>query len=88
MSEAAREELALQCWGIEEYHRGIKQCCGIERCQVRSGRGQRAHLGFALRAFLRLEAHRLDTGVSWYEAKIDIIRDYLAQPRYRLSPTA
>ncbi len=92
MSEAAREGLALQCWGIEGYHRSIKQCCGIERCQVRSGRGQRAHFGFALRAFLRLEAHRLDTGVSWYEAKIAIIRDairgYLAQPRYRLTPTA
>jgi putative transposase len=92
MSEAVREELALQGWGIEEYHRGLKQCCGIERCQVRSGRRQRAHFGFALRAFLRLEAHRLQTGVSWYEAKIAIIRDairsYLAQPRYRLSTTA
>ena len=24
-------------WRIEEYHRGIKQCCGVERAQVRGG---------------------------------------------------
>ena len=24
-------------WGIESYHRGLKQCCGVERAQMRSG---------------------------------------------------
>src|SRR5215208_3423315 len=67
MSEEAREELERQGWGIETYHRGLKQCCGIERAQARSGRAQRNHLGLALRAFLRLEANRLRNGVSWYE---------------------
>jgi len=46
----------------------------------------------ALRAFLRLEAYRLRTGVSWYEAKAAILREairrYLAHPRYVLQPTA
>ncbi len=92
MSEPTREELASQGWGIEEYHRGPKQCCGIERCQLRSAEGQGAHFGFSLRAFLRLEANRIRTGVSWYEAKTAIIRDairsYLAHPFYQLPPTA
>jgi len=47
---------------------------------------------FALRAFLRLEVYRLQTGVSWYEAKAAILREairrYLAHPRYALQPTA
>ena len=81
-----------RCWGIKEYHKGIKQCCGVERCQLRSAEGQRAHFAFSLRAFLRLEADRLRTGISWYEAKLTIIRDairqYLAHPLYQLEPTA
>ncbi|MCA1731625.1 MAG: transposase [Actinobacteria bacterium] len=92
MSETDREELEGAGWGIEAYHRALKQCCGIERAQVRRGRAQRNHLGLALRAFLRLEINRLERGVSWYEAKLSIIRDairrYLAEPLYLLSPTA
>jgi hypothetical protein len=30
-------------WSIESYHRGIKQCCGIEKAQVRSASGQVCH---------------------------------------------
>lgn len=48
---------------------------GIERAQVRGGRAQRNHLGLALRAFLRLEANRLENGVSWYEAELSIVRE-------------
>ena len=43
-------------WMIEKYHRGIKQFCGIERCQARSERAQRNHIE---RAFLRLEYQRV-----------------------------
>ena len=83
---------ALHMWRIEEYHRGLKQFCGIERAQHRSATAQRNHIGLALRAFLRLEVHRLQTGVSWFEAKTAIIRDavraYLAQPLYTQTSTA
>ena len=34
MTEAERREWARQAFGIEVYHRGIKQCCGIEKCQA------------------------------------------------------
>jgi Transposase DDE domain len=83
---------ALQMWRIEEYHRGLKQFCGIERAQHRSAKAQRNHIGLALRAFLRLEVHRLRTGVSWFEAKTAIVREavraYLAQPLYTQTSTA
>jgi len=50
------------------------------------------HLLLALRAFLRLEAYRLRTGVSGDEAQAAILREairrYLAHPRYALQPTA
>lgn len=92
MSELQRLQFAEFGWAIEEYHRGLKQCCGAEKSQVRSSRAQRNHIGLAIRAFLRLELHWFATGVSWYEAKLAIVRDairsYLAAPRFLLIPTA
>ncbi|WP_199197212.1 hypothetical protein [Chroococcidiopsis sp. CCALA 051] len=45
-----------------------------------------------IRAFLRLELYWFATGISWYEAKLAIIRDairtYLSAPRYSLHPIA
>ena len=86
ISQAA--EYALDAWQIEVFHRGLKQFTGIEQSQHRKEKPQRNHIGLALRAFLRLEAHRLQTGVSWFDAKMSIIRDairaYLAHPEYTL----
>lgn len=84
MTPPQREQLAGQIWAIETYHRGLKQFCGVERCQARSARAQRNHIGWAIRAFLRLEYHRIRTGRSWFTTKLDIIRPalqrYLAKP--------
>lgn len=92
LGEEQRQVLGKQAWGIETYHRGIKQCCGVEKAQVRKSVAQKNHLLLALRAFLRLEIHRLRRGVSWYEAKAAIVRDairaYLAHPTYLLASTA
>ena len=33
MDELGRLELAERCWAVEEYHRALKQCCNVERCQ-------------------------------------------------------
>lgn len=83
---------ALDAWQVEVYHRGLKQCTGIERAQYRLEVSQRNHIGLAIRAFVRLEMHRRRTGVSWYEAKTSIIRSairaYLAHPTITLSSTA
>jgi putative transposase len=92
MSELTRIKYANYAWTIENYHRGIKQFCNVERAQVRAARAQRNHIGLALRAFLRLEIHCYHKGISWFEAKTSIIREavriYLAKPLYTLNPTA
>jgi hypothetical protein len=79
-------------WQIEEYHRGLKQFCGVERAQHRSGVAQLNHIGLAVRAFLRLESYRMRTGVSWFEAKASIVREairfYLSNPLYAIDSTA
>ncbi len=61
-------------WTIETFHRGIKQCCGIERCYSTLERSQRNHILCAFLAFLKLEWQRLQHGVSWYEQKWAITR--------------
>jgi putative transposase len=92
MNAKKRDELESMGWGIEVYHRDIKQCCGIEKAQVRTERSQRAHVLLSLRAFLRLEVNRLVRAVSWYEAKFSIVRaaisSFLAHPTIGLLATA
>ena len=70
-----RRQYAEVGFAIENYHRELKQNCGVERCQARSERAQRNHIGLALRAFLRLEWHFFTTGVSGFEAKLRLVRD-------------
>jgi hypothetical protein len=92
MTEGKRKELERQGWGIEVYHRVIKQCCGIEEAQILKAVAILKHLLLALRAFLWLEIYRLRTEVSWYEAKLTILREamraYLAHPVHVLNTTA
>jgi hypothetical protein len=92
MRDLERVKWASFSWTIENYHRGIKQFCLIERAQVRSRRAWRNHIGLCLRAFLRLESHCHHNGISWFEAKATIIREavraYIANPLYSLIPTA
>jgi putative transposase len=89
MTDLSRQQFAEYSWAIESYHRGIKQCVEVERCQARSAVAQRNHVGLALRAFLRLECYGFHHGVSWVEAKAAIIRDavrsYLARPWIQLA---
>jgi hypothetical protein len=83
---------ALDAWQIEVYHRGLKQNTGIERGQFRLLVAQKNHIALAIRAFVRLEAYRLKTGISWFEAKQSIIRhairSYLNNPTLILNSTA
>jgi hypothetical protein len=83
---------ALDAWQIEVYHRGLKQFTGVERAQYRLEISQRNHIGLAIRAFIRLEVHRLRSGVSWFEAKTSIlrsaVRQYLSHPTLTLHSTA
>ena len=86
MDELERIRFSDFSWTIEEYHRGLKQFCGIERCQCRKAKAQRNHIVLAIRTFLRFEIFTLKSGNSWFEAKTRIIRDavraYLSDPVY------
>ncbi len=92
LSDLERIKYAGESWQIEQYHRGIKQTCLIERAQVRRPRPVRNHIGLCLRAFLRIESHCYHKGISWFEAKTSIIRAavraYIVNPGYSLIPTA
>jgi hypothetical protein len=86
--ELARRQCAELGCQIENYHRDLKQHCGVEKCQVRAARAQRNQIGLAIRAFLRLEWHFFTTGISAFEAKMRVVRDavrsYLARPTLKL----
>lgn len=90
LSESQVKQKREEAQQIENYHRGIKQECGVERCQARKRVKQKNHIGLAIRAFVRLEWHRYQSGVSRYLAKMQIIRPaitaYLKRPIYLLSP--
>ena len=92
MTEEKRAELARRAWGVETYHRRLKQHCGVEQSQHRSAQAQHNHIQLSIRAFLRLELHRIETAISFYEAKAAIIRDairaYLANPTHVLPASA
>lgn len=92
MSDLERVKYGSYSWQIEQYHRGIKQYCLIERAQCRRRIPWQNHINLCLRAFLRIESHCYHKGVSWFEAKTSIIREavrsYLANPKYSLIPTA
>ena len=89
MQEEERKKLAKKAWKIEEYHRAIKQFCGVERCQARRYDVQRAHIMMALRAFLRFEIQRIKTGITWFELKLSITRNafnkFIRNPMYSLA---
>jgi putative transposase len=84
MGAGTRRQNAELSFAIENYHRELKQNCGVERSQARSARAQRNPIGMGLRAFLRLEWHFFTTGVSGFEAKLRVIREavrgYLDRP--------
>jgi putative transposase len=77
--------VAAQRWKIEEYHRGLKQTTGIEKCQARNQRSQRNHIFCSIIAFVALEVQRRKKQISWYQTKQSIIQHAMRQ--YILSPT-
>jgi len=75
-------------WGIEQFHRAVKQVCNIERFYVRDPDAIHTHIFSALRAFIQLEFQRVDGAIlNWYEVKRNLfnplissfIQDHLSQ---------
>ena len=63
-----------QRWNIEEFHRGLKQTTGIEKCYSIKADSQKTHIFTAFISFTRLEAVRIAKQISWYEQKASISR--------------
>lgn len=61
-------------WSIEVYHRQIKQPCGIERCQARTGRAQRNHIFLAVAAWFKQQAQRLTNKITLYQQNWEVIK--------------
>jgi hypothetical protein len=69
-------------WGIECYHRAIKQVCGIEQFMVRTTEAIKTHFFSAIRAFAQLELMRSEGLIeNWYELQrnlsLQIARDFI-----------
>jgi len=68
-------------WQVEEFHRGLKQTTGIEKCYSTKSASQKTHIFASFVAFMKLEKSRLKNNISWYEQKARISRmatiDYL-----------
>ena len=63
-----------QRWNVEEFHRGLKQTTGIEKCYSTKAQSQKTHIFASFVAFVRLEAVRISESISWYEQKASITR--------------
>jgi len=69
-------------WGIEQFHRAVKQVCNIEKFQVRNELPIRNHIFCAIKGFVNLELMRAQNVIAhWYEVKrdlfLEIIRNYV-----------
>jgi hypothetical protein len=71
-------------WGIECYHRAIKQVCGIERFMVRTTEAIHTHFFSSIRAFTKLELMRAEELIeNWYEIQrnlsLQVARDFILE---------
>lgn len=60
-------------WGIECYHRALKQLCGLSKFQVRKTEAIITHVFCSLRAFCELELMRITNTIeSWYDLQREL----------------
>lgn len=66
-------------WKIEQYHREVKQTLGLEKCQCRSERAQRNHIGCVILAWNHLTAHARALMTNIYSLKEKMLPNYMKQ---------
>ena len=78
-SAVAVKDLCRVRWKIEQYHREGKQMLGIEKCQCRSARAQKNHIGCAILAWhcLTKLARKLKTNL--YALKNNLLSEYMKE---------
>ena len=68
------ESIMKARWAVEIYHRELKQTCGIERCQSRTGRAQRNHICLSILVWLEKHKNRALNQISFYKQKWEVIK--------------
>ena len=71
--------LVKKRWEIEVFHRELKQTCGLEHCQSRSGRAQRNHIVLSVLTWIKQAALRKQYNISFYQQQWNTIKDAIAQ---------
>ena len=84
ISRAEFKKLHSIHWGIECYHRAIKQVCGIGKFMVRTTEAIITHFFSAIRAFTQLELMRAEELIeNWYEIQrnlsLQVARDFILE---------
>ena len=62
-------------WSIEVDHRELKQTCGIERCQARTGRAQRNHICLVILAWRDKHKRRISEKITFYNQDSNVVKD-------------
>ncbi|MCZ6913919.1 MAG: hypothetical protein O7C59_05285, partial [Rickettsia endosymbiont of Ixodes persulcatus] len=55
-------------------YRELKQTCGIERCQARTGRAQRNHISLAVFAWLDMNKRMINKKITLYQQNWEVIK--------------
>ncbi|CAM4421212.1 MAG: IS701 family transposase ISMhu9 [Legionellaceae bacterium] len=72
------EKIRKARWSIEVYHRELKQTCGIEHCQARTGRAQRNQTCLSILAWLDKYRRRITEKISFYQQDWNVIKNGIA----------
>ncbi|MFU7502807.1 MAG: transposase [Candidatus Tisiphia sp.] len=64
------EKIVKARWSIEVYHRELKQTCGIESCQARTGRAERNHICLTVLAWLDM----INEKITLYQQTWEVIK--------------
>jgi len=68
------QEVRNASWRIEEFHKGLKQCCNIRNFFVRRRLPILGHIYLSMCAFVILEKFRIEKNISWYEFRREFNR--------------
>lgn len=80
--------LVRKRWEIEVFHRELKQTCGLEHCQSRTGRAQRNHIVLSVLSWIKAADVRRKEELSLYRQQWNVIKLAIAQQmKYELTPT-
>lgn len=71
--------LVRKRWEIEVFHRELKQTCGLEHCQSRTGRAQRNHIVLSVLSWIKAADVRRKDELSLYKQQWNTVKQAIAQ---------